>query len=152
MIFLAARGRQAKADDISEVMGIPAPFLRQVLQVLQRAGLVSSRPSRSGGYALARPAAEISLFDIVDALEGPLQPGECALRGGPCWWDDVCPVHPAWSAARSAFIEQLRRASLADVAASDQALAAGAWPVPADSHRPGRIAHQASAVPDASPE
>lgn len=136
LLYLAEQpGGRAKADEIAAAMEIPRGFLPQVLQELQRSRLVSSRPSRHGGYSLARPAEEISILDVVEALEGSLSEQECALRGGPCRWDDVCALHWVWSAAREALIAQLASATLAQVAADDLALAAGEHRVPVDSHR-----------------
>lgn len=136
LIYLAnAADSFAKAGDISSSMDIPTGFLQQVLQELQRSRLVMSRPGPTGGYALARPPKDITIREIVEALEGPFEPGECALRGGPCYWEDVCALHWVWSAARAALCEQLDAATLARVAADDRALAEGRAVVPADSHR-----------------
>ena len=108
------------AAAIGDAMEIPTGFLQQVLRELQQAGLVTSRPGPRGGYALARPAAEITVLQIVEALEGPLRSAECALRGGPCHWDDVCALHWVWSSARDALCDELAGATLARVAADDQ--------------------------------
>lgn len=136
MIHLARRPDDlSKAADVAADMDIPQTFLYHVLRDLQRARLVVSAPSRSGGYGLARSPEEINVLEIVEALEGPLQPGECALRGGPCRWDDVCALHSTWSAARTAFVESLRAATLARLAADDLALAEGRLAAPPDSHR-----------------
>ena len=145
LIFLAQQeGGSAPASDIAPAMGIPTGFLHQVLQELQRAGLVSSRPGRTGGYALARPAGKITIREIVEALEGPFEGSECALRGGPCHWEDVCALHWVWSSAKEALVAQLDRATLAQVAEDDAALAAGTKEVPANSHRrPRRPAKKA---------
>ena len=136
LIYLANHeGTHAKAADIGAAMGIPTGFLQQVLQELQRSRLVSSRSGPAGGYRLARSPEDITILEIVEALEGPLQTSECALRGGPCHWDEVCAMHWVWSSARAALSDSLRAATLARVAADDRALAAGTVAVPADSHR-----------------
>ena len=136
LIHLAnTAGSPVAAGVIGEAMDIPTGFLQQVLRELQRAGLVTSRPGPSGGYALARPAGEITVLQIVEALEGPLRSAECALRGGPCHWDDVCALHWVWSSARDALCDELAGATLARVAADDRALAGGTVATPADSHR-----------------
>jgi Rrf2 family protein len=135
MVYLAEQdGKRTKAIDIAEAMDIPHGFLHQVLRELQRARLVSSQPSRNGGYALARPAETITILQIVEALEGRLDE-DCALRGGPCHWEEVCALHWVWSSAREALAGQLASATLAEVASDDVALAQGRKPVPADSHR-----------------
>ncbi|MEK7292606.1 MAG: Rrf2 family transcriptional regulator [Actinomycetota bacterium] len=136
LIYLASHhGERSKAAEIAEAMDIPAKFLHQVLQELQRGQLVASRPSRSGGYSLTRDPADISVLDIVQALEGPIRATECALRGGPCHWEDVCALHWVWSAAQQALADQLGSATLAKLAEDDRALASGTKIVPTDSHR-----------------
>ncbi len=128
-------GSPVAAGAIGLAMDIPTGFLQQVLGQLQQDGLVTSRPGPSGGYALARPAEEITVLAIVESLEGPLRTSECALRGGPCHWDSVCALHWVWSSARDALCDELAGATLARVAADDRALAEGGRSVPADSHR-----------------
>jgi Rrf2 family protein len=133
LIFLAnqAEGHDrevvklAKASDIASAMSIPPKFLPQLLQQLQRAGLVASHPGPNGGYRLTRPASRISIGEIVEALEGALDTSECALRGGPCHWKDVCALHSVWASARRALVERLDAATLGVVAAEDAAMAAG---------------------------
>ena len=136
LIYLANhQGAHAKAADIASTMDIPTGFLHQVLQELQRARIVSSRSGPAGGYRLAGPPEDITILEIVETLEGPIQTSECALRGGPCHWDEVCAMHWVWSSARAALSDSLRAATLARVAADDRAIAQGSAPVPADSHR-----------------
>ncbi len=142
LVFLAEQdGGRAKAAAIAEAMDVPKGFLHQVLQSLIRARIVSSQPSRRGGYALVRSPDEISILSVAEAMEGPLDPDECTLRGGPCHWDEVCALHWVWSAAREAVGNQLRIATIAQVAADDKALAQGTKAIPADSHRQREHAH-----------
>lgn len=136
VICLAGTTRDlVTAAEIAEEMEIPQGFLHQVLQELQRGGLIRSTSGRRGGYALTRRPEEISVLEVLEALEGPLGVGECALRGGPCRWDDVCALHEVWSAGRAAFCESLASSSLADVAQVDARLKSGQYAIPADSHR-----------------
>jgi len=118
MLALAAR-RGASATSVREIaraMGIPAGFLPRVMGDLARAGLVSSRTGRSGGYALTRPPARISLLEVIEAVEGDSRRTSCVLRGGPCGRDGHCPVHDVFIGAQDALLKQLARASLADTA------------------------------------
>lgn len=124
MIHLAQRpDLLVKADQIADVEGVPRNFVPQVLQDLQRAGLVASRPGRNGGYSLAKGATEISIFDIIEAMgaQREVEP-DCALRAGPCDANDLCAMHWVWSDARGALESKLREANLARVAHDDQLL------------------------------
>src|SRR5947207_5130678 len=66
-------GEAAQAKEIADAQKIPLRFLEQILQDLRRAGLVETRRGPRGGYALARPPAEISLADVLRAVRGPLE-------------------------------------------------------------------------------
>ncbi len=137
-VYLADKApEQAKAGEIAEAMDMPTGFLHQVLQGLQRGGLVNSKPSRNGGYALARRPEDITVLEIIETLEGSLDAGECALRGGPCHWEQVCALHEVWSAGRAAFRETLSSATLEDLARANRELAAGVYEIPPDTHRQG---------------
>jgi Rrf2 family protein len=148
LLYLAGReGQRCKGFEIAEAMGIPKGFLHQVLQALQRAGIVNSMSSRRGGYQLARPAKDITLLEIVESLEASIDTGECALRGGPCHWQDVCALHWVWSSARSSFTECLARATLAQIVADDRGLAEGRKAVPEGAHRHPRRFDREPAIP-----
>jgi len=64
--------RPVKAEALARAQGIPLKFLENIVQGLRQAGLVESRRGSDGGHLLARPAAEISLADIIRAIDGPL--------------------------------------------------------------------------------
>jgi Rrf2 family protein len=100
---------------ISATMGIPERFLPRVMTELVRNGLVEGRLGRTGGYRLARPAAAITLLDVIRAVEPDDGERTCVLRGGPCGRDGTCAVHGVFSDARSAMTERLSRARLADL-------------------------------------
>jgi Rrf2 family iron-sulfur cluster assembly transcriptional regulator len=117
MLALAAQGGDSpmSARRIAEQMAIPARFVPHVLADLVAAGLVTARTGRTGGYRLARPAAEISLLDVITAVEGDARRTACVLRGIPCGSDGYCAVHPVFMAAQDAMLETLAGATLADV-------------------------------------
>lgn len=124
------------APAISDDMDIPVGFLRQVLQELGRSDLVSSQPGRTGGYTLTRDPAEITLHEIIEALEGKNEEPACALDGGPCHWDRACAIHWVWMAAKEAFTSTLQSATLAQIAADDAKLREGELPAPiVEQHR-----------------
>ena len=101
---------------IAAEMQIPPRFLPQVMADLVRADLVVATTGRSGGYRLARPAANISLLDVIRAAEHEHAVRTCILRGGPCDPEGRCDVHDVFSDARDALLRSLGEAPLAGVA------------------------------------
>jgi Rrf2 family protein len=113
-------GAVAQALVISGTHNIPKKFLDAILGELRKAGIVYSRKGRGGGYRLARPAAEITLGQVVRALDGPIAPIACARRTAyqPCRdCDDVkrCKVRLAMTKVRDAMSDILDTTTLADM-------------------------------------
>ena len=109
--------RPVSARRIADAMDIPVRFLPQVLGDLSRAGLIVAAPGRAVGYRLTRPAAEVSLLDVIEAVEGDSRRRTCVLRGGPCGLDGHCDVHAVFFAGQEAMLTELRNATLADLVA-----------------------------------
>lgn len=82
MVYLAGvePGKTALVADIATGEQIPKKFLDAILSELRNAGFVHSKKGKGGGYMLARPPAEISVGNLVRALDGPLAPIQCASR------------------------------------------------------------------------
>lgn len=111
-----------KARQIATVMDIPVRYLPQLLAPLVHRGLLVATAGPEGGYALARDPATITVLEVIEAAEGPLESPRCVLRGGPCDWDETCPLHETWVRARDALAVELARATFADLAAADAAI------------------------------
>lgn len=111
-----------KAREIAAVMDIPVRYLPQLLAPLVHRGLLVATAGPEGGYALARDPASISVIEVIEAAEGPLESPRCVLRGGPCDWDETCPLHEAWGRARDALAAELARTTFAELAAQDEAI------------------------------
>ena len=108
--------RPLSARRIATAMDVPPRFLPHVLADLNRAGLVIGVTGRSGGYRLARRPGDITLLEVIDAVETEATPGRCVLRGGPCDVDGRCAVHATVAAATAALRHELGRASLLEIA------------------------------------
>ena len=113
----AGAPRRRKAAAIAAATAIPPIFAARVLALLQRQGLLLARAGQQGGYTLARPAPDISLLDVVEAVEGPLVSRECVLRDLPCGADGYCVLHEGWSSAREALRTVLAHTTLTSVTA-----------------------------------
>ena len=94
---------------------IPTRFLPLIMRDLVRAGLVKGAIGRAGGYRLARASGEVSLLDIVEAVEGDSRGRTCILRGGPCATSPVCDIHVVFVAAQDALLERLAGVTVADL-------------------------------------
>ena len=117
-------GRGLKAEALARYHGVPGPYMAKQLQALSNAGLVKSSRGAHGGYRLAKPPAEISLWDITIAIEGRKpafrcteirQNGPCALRPKDC--KKPCQIAAAFLAAENAFRDSLAAVSLAGLGA-----------------------------------
>ena len=95
--------------------------MSKLLKQLQRANLVTSTRGLHGGYQLARPAAEITAADILDALEGPVALTDCAAGHGHCGIEHTCQVGRAWQRLNQAIRHSLSEVTLAQLAGIDTA-------------------------------
>lgn len=136
VLFLTRHDGVRRRREISEAMDIPDTFLPQILGALVRAGVARSVAGRRGGYELARPAGSITLREVVEIAEGPIESAKCLLRGGPCYWNEKCALHDAWSAAQSALVTQLATTTFAQLALVDWALEAHSTVDPTSPRRP----------------
>lgn len=118
----AAPDERRKAREITGEMDVPASYLPAILGRLVTAGLVTSTAGREGGYALARDPADVTLLEVLEAVEGDVGVSECVLRGGPCRWETECAVHRFWASAQDAFRAELAGTTFADIAARDAEL------------------------------
>ena len=85
-------GAAQSAKDIAEAYHIPPQLLAKILQTLARAGLLVSHAGTNGGYALARPASEITAFEVIRAIDGPLFITSCITIHGACDLDSHCTI------------------------------------------------------------
>jgi Rrf2 family protein len=120
LIDLAAAdgGSPVSARDLAGARGIPPAYLEQLLADLRRAGLARAVRGPHGGFALARPAGEITALEIVEALEGAIGPSVCAT--GTCERESDCAAATVWTYVASAVRDALSGFTLARLAA-DQA-------------------------------
>jgi len=97
------------ADEISRAMSVPKSFLSKILQKLAKAGVVTSFRGVKGGFRLAKKPKQISLLDIIEAIEGPAAMNRCALDASLCDFSGTCTVHPVWVKLRKMVEDYLRK-------------------------------------------
>jgi Rrf2 family protein len=83
-------------DDIAIVMDIPKSFLAKILQRLVKSGVVKSSRGIKGGFQLAKTPRQISLLDVIEAIQGPAGMNRCAIDKETCKLSNTCTVHPVW--------------------------------------------------------
>lgn len=101
------RGEIVLKKDICKEQGVTPAFLTKILQPLIKAGIVGSQRGVGGGFYLVKEPAEVTLYDIVSAQEGPLYLNQCLVRDGACERELLCPVHGAWHELREGFAGML---------------------------------------------
>ncbi|MBN2012659.1 Rrf2 family transcriptional regulator [candidate division KSB1 bacterium] len=117
MLHLAATSDEgiSQIATISKTWAIPESFLRKILQSLTKAGLVASSRGMGGGLTLARPADQITLLDVIEAIEGKIFLNVCLTGPGNCESSTWCPVHCVWHEAQRSFTDILKSKSLKDL-------------------------------------
>jgi Rrf2 family protein len=92
--------QRTSTQDIADRQNIPAPFLAKIVSQLSLSGLVTTHRGAGGGVSLGRPASEISLLHVIEALDGPVRLNRCVIEPSACPREGVCPVHHIWAAAQ----------------------------------------------------
>ncbi len=118
----AGAGEPVSTREIAEAQQIPTRFLEQLIATLRRSGLVVAKRGSRGGFALARPAGEITVLDIVEALEGELVPAPCDRAEGCGRSMAGCAAAPIWDQAARAVRDVLDSTTLEKVSADQDRL------------------------------
>lgn len=124
VLSLVPPGRCLSGARLAEYHAVPGPYLAKHLQVLTRAGVLESVPGPNGGYRLARPAAEISMLDVVEAIDGPEPAFSCTelRRRGPAGglpaaaYPKPCGIHAVMVRADAAWRQEMASTSIAELA------------------------------------
>ncbi len=121
MAYLASVAPDAvvKTDDLAKAQGIPGQFLADILSDLRADRLVRSHRGREGGYALARPAEQISIADVLRCIDGPLASVRDIGLGDLPYSGPTVALTDVWRALRASMRAVLEETTLADVAGGD---------------------------------
>ncbi len=117
MKFLAERMDvpSLSAKEIAEAYGIPPQLLAKILQRLTRVGLLSSHAGMNGGYALSRPSEEITAFDVIRAIDGPLFITSCETGPRGCDLTDSCTIREPLRKVNESISEVLKAIRVSDL-------------------------------------
>ena len=99
---------RAPTSRIATEEKIPPSFLAKIVSQLSVAGIVQTSRGARGGVSLARDPKEISLLEVVEAIDGPITLNECVMDPSGCPFGDDCPVHEIWCEAQTSLVNKLR--------------------------------------------
>ncbi len=107
--YLAKQGssQRVATSTVAREMKIPPSFLAKIISQLSIAGLLHTSRGARGGVSLAREPKEISVLDVVEAIDGPILLNECVGSNKPCVLEEDCLVHPIWIEAQQSLIKRL---------------------------------------------
>ena len=109
---------RTSTHEIAARQSIPNPFLAKIISQLSLAGLVITFRGAGGGVSLSRPSSEISLLNVIEALEGPIALNRCLIEPDQCPQNDHCPVHGIWAKAQADLIALLEATTFDELAHS----------------------------------
>ncbi|KAA0230800.1 Rrf2 family transcriptional regulator [candidate division KSB1 bacterium] len=118
LLYLAAKppNEMTSITELANNVNLPSPFLAKILQNLAHRKLLLSFKGRSGGFKLAKPAREITLFHIIEALDGSDFLHTCVLGFPACSDKNPCATHQKWAELREGISDMLKSRNIADMA------------------------------------
>jgi Rrf2 family protein len=109
VLYLARLGEQRAATSaVAKDQNIPPSFLAKIISQLSIAGIVHTSRGARGGVTLARNPKEITLLEVVEAIDGPILLNECVDGDNSCAFDKNCPLRPIWCEAQNDLIVRLK--------------------------------------------
>lgn len=117
MIYLAKLepNKRAATSQIAAEQHIPPSFLAKIISQLSIAGLIHTSRGARGGVSMARLPEEVSILEVVEAIDGPIALNECTSASGTCQFGDDCPMRPIWCDTQDELIARLRSTNFASV-------------------------------------
>jgi Rrf2 family protein len=118
VVHLAATplGQKVPLNVLAEAAGVRHSFLSKILQQLVRQGLVTSCAGTGGGFSLNLHPEQVTLLQVIEAMEGPTQLNLCLKTDRACERKPFCPVHPVWRKAQAALTQVLGTVTIAELA------------------------------------
>ncbi len=118
VLYLTRKGDERVATStIAEEQHIPPSFLAKIISQLSIAGLLHTSRGARGGVTLARDSKDITLLEVVEAIDGPIQLNECVENPNACTFSGGCPMHSIWCDAQTDLVTRLKSTNFADLMA-----------------------------------
>ena len=115
MIYLAKLDptQRAATSQIAEEQKIPPSFLAKIISQLSIAGLIHTSRGARGGVSMARSAEDVSVLEVVEAIDGPISLNDCTGDPSACPFGEDCPLRPLWCETQAELIDRLRKTNFA---------------------------------------
>lgn len=117
MVEMTRDGGMLSAHALAERVHVETPTASKVLKLLAGSGLLESYRGANGGYRVSREASDISVAEVIAAIEGPIAMTECSVEEGLCSQEDQCELRGNWQRISLAVAQALREVSLAEMSA-----------------------------------
>ena len=111
--------QRAATSAVAQEQKIPPSFLAKIISQLSIAGLLHTSRGARGGVTLAREPKEITLLEVVEAIDGPIQLNECVGENSSCAFDHDCPLRPVWCDAQDDLVKRLRNTNFEQLMAQN---------------------------------
>lgn len=110
MMYLAKadQNQRSSTSQIAREQHIPSSFLAKIISQLSIAGLITTSRGARGGVSLARKPEEISVLEVVEAIDGPIVINDCTISLAACPFGEDCPLQPIWCDVQNQLVERLR--------------------------------------------
>lgn len=116
VLYLARNNEERVATStIAEEQRIPPSFLAKIISQLSIAGLLHTSRGARGGVTLARDSKDITMLEVVEAIDGPIQLNECVDNASACSFTSDCPMRPIWCDAQEELVGRLKNTNFADM-------------------------------------
>jgi Rrf2 family protein len=117
VLYLARHrnGKRVATSQIAKEQKIPSSFLAKIISQLSIAGLLHTSRGAYGGIALARNPEQITLLQVIEAIDGPIQLNVCVGREYVCSFEDNCPIQSVWCDAQNELITKLKNTNFAQL-------------------------------------
>lgn len=117
MLYLANLDDNTRAatSHIAKEKQIPPSFLAKIISQLSIAGIINTSRGARGGVTLARPAEDITLLEVIEAIDGPIALNQCTLSKNGCPFLEKCPIHDVWCEAQDELVKRLSSTNFAQM-------------------------------------
>jgi len=108
--------QKTSTSEIARIMQIPPSFLAKILSQLALSGIVYTARGANGGVSLARPATDVNVLEILEAIDGQITMSECTVNTNFCPFTPDCSLRDLWCGARDELVNKLRKTTLSQIA------------------------------------